>query len=106
MITRLCGMVHERVLVTQVLACHRPELHLDDCSWQQIKLADQKHLASLVPKTQWTSGAVIDAINDVLVERAINDGALDKDIEAILAAGHGRKREMRNINMPYGMRRH
>jgi hypothetical protein len=97
MITRLCGMVHERVLVTQVLACHRPELHLDDCSWQQIKLADQKHLASLVPKTQWTSGAVIDAIND---------GALDKDIEAILAAGHGRKREMRNINMPYGMRRH
>lgn len=35
----------------------------------------------------------------------INEGAYDDHLEAILAAGHGRKRERRGLRRPYGLTR-
>lgn len=33
----------------------------------------------------------------------INDGSYDEHLEAILAAGHARKRERRGVRRPYGI---
>lgn len=41
---------------------------------------------------------------DALLE-LINDGSYDDHIEAILAAGHARKRERRGVRRPYGVPR-
>lgn len=41
---------------------------------------------------------------DALLE-LINEGAYDEHIEAILAAGHARKRTRRGVRRPYGLTR-
>lgn len=92
--TQICGMKYERpdgkmLICTFPLGHDQEEEDPTPHSWLWAKREDQSDdLPSDI---------------EVLIEN-IAAGRADQYLEAILAAGHGRKRALRNVVYPYGRR--
>lgn len=74
---------------------------VDRHSWFAIKTCDDAELARLVKQD---AGCYDDQPVELqAILDAINRGDADKYLEAILAAGHSRKRLLRGVKVPYGI---
>lgn len=84
-------------LTYQDLWCQFPKQHPAGCSWQQMFDLD----TDAITKTMVGQSDTIDKTTALAVEiiDAIEDGDLDAYLEAILAAGHNRKRCLRGERM-------
>ena len=65
------------------------------CSWHDLKLWDTRALELMT----------VPDIKPDHILALVNAGRLDTYIESILAACHGRKRQLRGVYAPHGLRR-
>lgn len=102
----LCGEPYDRSPEDSPLKCQYIKDHpSENHSWFAVKMSDDHWRAQQRLSTLTRMQAPIDDLPmDIQkILDFVNEGLYDPYLEALLAAGHSRKRRLRGVRSPYGV---